>query len=209
MENAMSPADMRAVLDGGNDGFGMGGGWFAWILLFALFGGNGFGFGGRGNFVTEADLCNANSFSELKNSVGRLNDNQAAIARQTDNAICQIGYQNLQNTNTITSQLADCCCTTQRAIDGVKFDMANYSAATNANTTAVGQKILDKLSDMELAQKDAIIANQGQRIAALEADARMCGVVRYPTATTYATFCNPFFGFGGFNGNCGCGCNNI
>lgn len=192
MENAMSPADMRAVLDGGNDGFGMGGGWFAWILLFALFGGNGFGFGGRGNAVTEADLCNANSFNELKNSVGRLNDNQAAIARQTDNAICQIGYQNLQNTNAISSQLADCCCTTQRAIDGVKFDMANYSAATNATITAGVQKVLDKLCADQTAALQA-------RIQSLELQQALCGIPRtspygygiyaYPACTGY-TACN-------------------
>ena len=201
MDN-LSVADIAAVTrnnDYCNDGMGFGGGWLSWILIFALLGGGGFGFGNRGgNFVTEADLCNANSFSELKSSVGRMNDQQAAIARQTDNAICQIGYQNLQNTNTITSQLADCCCTTQRAIDGVKFDMANYASAVQMNDTANTQKVLDKLCAMEMSQKDAVIAQQGQRIAALEADARMCGIPRinpygygvyaYPT-------CNP------------CGCN--
>ena len=211
MEN-LSAADVAAVTRnncgygyGYGDGMGMGGGWFAWILIFALFGGGFGGWGNRDNYVTESDLCNANNFNELKSQVSRMNDQQAAIARQTDNAICQIGYQALQNTNLLERQIADCCCTTQRAIDSVKFDMANYSAATNANTTAVGQKILDKLCGMEMAQKDAVIAQQGQRIAALEADARMCGVVRYPTAATYAAFCNPFFGF---SGNC-IGGNNI
>lgn len=204
-----SLADLAAVTN--NDGFcgGNGGGWIVWILLFALLGGGGFGWGGRGeNPVTEAGLCNAMNFNNLENQVGRMNDQQAAIARQTDNAICQLGYQALQNTNALATQIADCCCTTQRSIDSVKFDMANYAAASNANTTAVGQKILDKLCNMELAQKDAVIAQQGQRIAALEADARMCGVVRYPTASTYAVNCNPFFGGYGYN-NCGCGCNNI
>ena len=181
MDN-LSVADIAAVTrnnDYCNDGMGFGGGWLSWILIFALLGGGGFGFGNRGgNFVTEADLCNANSFSELKSSVGRMNDQQAAIARQTDNAICQIGYQNLQNTNTITSQLADCCCTTQRSIDGVKFDMANYASAIQMNDTANTQKVLDKLCAMEMSQKDAVIAQQGQRIAALEADARMCGIPR-------------------------------
>lgn len=169
----MTPADMRAVMDGGyNDGMGFGGGWFAWILLFALFGGNGFGWGNRGgNPVTEADLCNANSFNELKNSVGRLNDNQAAIARQTDNAICQIGYQNLQNTNTLSSQLADCCCTTQRGIDSVKFDMANYSAATNAAISAGTQKILDKLCADQTAALQA-------RVQSLELQQALCGIPR-------------------------------
>lgn len=208
MDN-MSAADIAAVTRNNSCGYGcgdgwggMGGGWFAWILLFALFGG---GFGGWGNrnrdCVTEADLCTTNSFNELKGQVGRMNDQQAAIARQTDNAICQIGYQNLQNTNLLERQIADCCCTTQRAVDSVKFDMANYAAGTNANTTAVGQKILDKLSGMELAQKDAVIAQQGQRIAALEADARMCGVLRWPTSMTYSAHCNPFFALGG---NFGC-----
>lgn len=177
MENSMSPADMRAVLDGSSCGYGdgwgggMGGGWFAWILLFALFGGNGFGFNNRGNCVTEADLCNANSFSELKNSVGRLNDNQAAIARQTDNAICQLGYQALQNTNTLSSQIADCCCTTQRGIDSVKFDMANYSAATNAAITAGTQKILDKLCADQTAALQA-------RVQSLELQQALCGIPR-------------------------------
>lgn len=173
--DSYSLADIRAATEG-NEGFGgMGGGWFAWILLFALFGGGGFGFGNRnccnGNPITEADLCNANSFNELKNSVGRLSDNQATIARQTDNAICQIGYQNLQNTTNLASQIADCCCTTQRAVDSVKFDMANYSAATNAAITAGTQKILDKMCENEKAAMAA-------RIQSLELQQALCGVPR-------------------------------
>ena len=204
-----SLADIRAATEGGNgycgDGWGMGCGggmWFAWIILFALLGGgNGWGWGNRGGQpVTEADLCTANSFNELKSQISRMNDQQAAIARQTDNAICQIGYQNLQNTNLLERQIADCCCTTQRAIDSVKFDMANYSASTNATVNAVGQKILDKMCENEKAQMAA-------RIQQLELQQALCGVVRYPTSTTFASPCNPFFGFG-FN-TCGCNCNNI
>ena len=174
----MTPADVAAVIrnnDCYGDGFGMGGGWLSWILIFALLGGGFGGFGGwgnrEGNFVTEADLCNANSFSELKNSVGRMNDQQAAIARQTDNAICQLGYQNLQNTNTLSSQIADCCCTTQRGIDSVRFDMANYSASTNAAITAGTQKILDKMCENEKAALQA-------RVQSLELQQALCGIPR-------------------------------
>ena len=194
--DSYSLADIKAVTEGNDCGMGFGGGsWVVWILLFALLGGNGFGWGGRnGNPVTEADLCNANSFSELKNSVGRLNDQQAAIARQTDNAICQLGYQNAQHTYDLSRQIAECCCQTQLGIQSVKFDMANYASAIQMNDTANTQKVLDKLCQMELANKDAVIAQQGQRIAALEADARMCGIPRtspygygiyaYPTCQT-------------------------
>ena len=100
----------------------------------------------------------------------------------------------LQNTNSIQQQLSDCCCTTQRGIDSVKFDMVNYTNSLQISQMEGTQKVLDKLCAMESAQKDAIIAQQGQRIAALEADARMCGVLRLPTTASYAVNCNPFSG---------------
>lgn len=45
----------------------------------------------------------------------------------------------------------------------------------------------------------SVIYMQAQ-INQLQLNAALCGVVRYPTATTYATTCNPFFG--GYS--CGC-----
>ena len=174
-----SLADLRAVTEGSEGFGGMGGGWFAWILLFALFGGNGFGFGGnRGNVATTEDLASGFNFSALQN---KTNDILAAVNNNNQvlsNAICQLGYQDAQHAYDLSRQIADCCCTTQRGIDSVKFDMANYAGAIQMNSAANTQKVLDKLCAMEAAQKDAVIAQQGQRIAALEADARMCGIPR-------------------------------
>lgn len=210
MENNYSLSDL-AVATGngwGNNGWGgnwggtLGGGLIGYILGASTNGGGILG-NGRNGCVTEADLCNANSFTELKNSVANVNNNQAAIARQTDNAICQLGYQALEQSSALGSKIDNCCCNTQLGIQGVKFDMANYASAIQMSEMQGTQKVLDKLCAMESAQKDAVIAQQGQRIAALEADARMCGVVRYPTASTYAVNCNPFFS--GYS----CGCANI
>lgn len=195
-----SLSDIAAVT--GNEGWGggMGGGWFAWILLFALFGG-GFGCGNRGgNPVTEADLCTSQNFNNLQNAVGRISDNQAAIARQTDNAICQIGYQNLQNTTNLASQLADCCCTTQRAIDGVKFDMANYSAATNATITAGIQKVLDKMCADQTAALQA-------RVQSLELQQALCGIPR-TNPYGYGIYAYPACSTG-YTCGCGNGCGNF
>lgn len=166
-----SLADISAVTRN-NDGFGFGNEGLWLFAILALMGG-GFGnWNNRGNgYVTEADLCNANSFSELKGQVGRMNDQQAAIARQTDNAICQLGYQELQNFNALERQFADCCCTTQRGIDSIKFDMANYAAAINANTTAQTQRILDKMCE----DKTAAMAS---RIQSLELQQALCGIPR-------------------------------
>lgn len=193
----MTPADVAAVTrnnDCYGDGFGVGGGWLSWLLIFALIGGNGFGFGGnRSNVATTEDLASGFNFSALQN---KTNDILAAVNNNNQvlsNAICQLGYQDAQHTYDLSRQIADCCCTTQRGIDSVKFDMSNYSASTNAAITAGTQKILDKMCENEKAAMAA-------RIQSLELQQALCGVIRYPTATTYAVPSTCF----GFNS---CGCN--
>lgn len=203
MNETLSAADIAAVTNRGmNDGFGFGGdGGFFWIfalLLLPMLSGGGL-WGNRGNAVTEADLCNANSFSELKGSVGRLSDQLGNAYTGLQNGICNLGYELQRMLNTLSAQIAQCCCEIKSAIDNVRFEMANYHADTNAVTVATGQKILDKLCGMELAQKDATIGQMAQRINQLELREAMCGVVRYPMGTTYVSNCNPF-AWGG-NGN--------
>ena len=205
MDN-FSPADMRAVMDGadGMNGFGGGGAWVL-IILFALIFGNGGFFGNRngGNPVTEADLCNANSFSELKGSVGRLSDQIDNVNTNLYNGLCQLGYSVQGQIAQLSQQVATCCCEIKSAIDSVRFDMANYTAQINANTVAVGQRILDKMCEQDMQRARDVQAAQQQRIAQLELQQAMCGVVRYPTQTSYVSNCNPFsWGWGG-----GC-CNN-
>lgn len=193
MMDNYSLSDIAAATDGGFGGNNS----LLYILLFAIifgWGGNGGWGGNRGNVATTEDLASGFNFNSLQEKTNDILAAVNGVNQNLGNAVCQMGYENLKNINGVQQQISDCCCTTQRAIDGVKFDMANYNAATNANTMAVGQKILDKLCGMEMAQKDAIIAQQGQRIAALEMDARFCGIPRinpygygiyqYPT-------CNP------------------
>lgn len=184
MESNYTLSDIAAVTDGGMGG--MGGSWVAWILLFALFGG-GFGFGGRGQAATTEDLASGFNFSALQ---GKTNDILAAVNgvnQNLGNAICSSTYE-------LASKIDNCCCTTQRAVDSVKYDMANFAAATNAHVTEQTQKVLDALTGNRM-------ADMQNQINQLQLQAAMCGVVRYPTATTYSTPCNPFFGYSG------CGCN--
>lgn len=166
-----SLSDLAAVTRD-NDGFGgTGGGWLAWILLFALFGGNGFGFGGRGQAATTDEVAAGFNFAGINNKLNELTAGQANINQNLGNAICQLGYKALEQTNSIERQIADCCCTTQRAIDSVRFDMANYSAATNATITAGVQKVLDKLCADQTAALQA-------RVQSLELQQALCGIPR-------------------------------
>lgn len=204
--NEMSAADIAAVTrnnyDGDGFGFGNEGLWLFAIL--AMMGGGFGGWGGRNGCspVTEADLCNANSFSELKGSVGRLSDQLDGVNINLTKAVCDLGYATLGNFNALERQLADCCCTTQRAIDQVRFDGERNTAAINANTTAQVQSIKDMLCAQEAARKN-------ERIWQLELNQALCGVIRYPTATTYGAGFNPFFGSWGCGCGNGCGGRNI
>lgn len=131
----------------GGGGFGSwGDGIWAVIILAILFGRGGFGglggFGGGGNeggcgcgCATQADVRAAvdqqTLISKLDQQTYGLADSTYALNNTivngfhgVDNAICNLGFNVQQGFNTIGHQISDCCCTTQRAIDGVNYNMA-------------------------------------------------------------------------------------
>lgn len=130
MDSNYSLSDIAAVTDGNRGGgmFGGNGDWGAWIILFLLFGmfgrggWGGFGGGGVGNdcchpCATQADVRAAVDQQTL---ISKLDQQTYGLADSTyalNNAITN-GFNN------VGRQLSDCCCTTQRAIDGVNFNLA-------------------------------------------------------------------------------------
>lgn len=128
MDGNYTLSDIASVT-GGNRNNGMfGGDWSAWIILFLLFG----LFGGRGGFgafgggggggccepcATQSDVRAAVDQQTL---IGKLDRQTYGLADSTyalNNAITG-GFHGVER------QLADCCCTTQRAIEGVNFNLA-------------------------------------------------------------------------------------
>lgn len=109
-------SDIRAATEGGEGFGGMGGGWFAWILLFALFGGNGFGFGGRNQAATTDEVSAGFNFAGINNKLNEIVAGQAGINQNLSNAICQLGYRSLEQTSALSSQMANCCCDLKTAI---------------------------------------------------------------------------------------------
>ena len=200
--DTMSLSDIAAVTRGANDENGWGSGWFLIVVLFLFmfgFGNNGWGnrqgeFGQYATAASQQEILFGQQF-------GLINDRLTNIG----NGICNLGYemqgnigqlgkemalaQNgtnmtiMQSANGIQAQLAECCCTTQRAIDGV-----------NANMEA-------KFAALEKSQLEQRIAEQSARIASLEMDNRMYGVVRYPNGYAYNAGPSPFCSCGGCNGN--------
>lgn len=200
--NEMSAADVAAVTrnnSNAGDGFGFGNDGLWLFAILALMGG-GFGNWGNnrnGNPVTEADLCNANSFSELKGSVGRLSDQLDGVNVNLTKAVCDLGYATLGNFNALERQLSNCCCETQRLIEQVRFDGERNTGAIIQAQERGTQKILDYLCGQEnMRLRDENLKNYIQ--------SQFCGVVRYPNQTTYGAGFNPFFG----GWSCGNDCNN-
>lgn len=212
MDNTYSLSDIAAASRNNDcDGFG-GGAW--WIIILFLFM---FGMGGwnnrnvnaNGEPVTEAGLCNAMNFNDLQNQVGRLSDQNQQQTQILGNGICNLGYEMqgsisqlgkdvaLSQANLaqqvsgaqadLSAQLAQCCCTTQRAIDSVNYNQAINTASINANIDA-------KFAAMEKNQLEQTIAAQQAQISQLQLAQQMNNVVRYPNGFTYNAGMSPFCG---------------
>lgn len=196
----------------GFGGFGFGGGGMGGIFPWLLMSGGFNGFGGYGGnaavqgALTRGELCQDMNFQSLENAV-----------RGVQNGVCD-GFYAMQNSVNNVGTIAmngfsqaelsrcnqqaalmeqlyqmgynqkDCCCQTQRAIEGANYDAAirggetnrliergfcdsNYAQATN--TTAIIQnahndtdRVLAKLDAIENARKDETIADLRSKLAA-------------------------------------------
>lgn len=140
-------------------GFGVGGGMMMpWMMM------NGFGgWGGNcgGNCATQADLASGFNNSAVLGGINDLKLGQAGLQQTLcqgfngvntavltgvntiENAICNLGYQNQQGINDISRQIGDCCCSTGRAIDGVRYDMAVQACETRHQACDNTRDIID------------------------------------------------------------------
>lgn len=155
-ENGMSPADLAAVTGNsyGNDGMFGNGAWWIIVLFLFMWGRNGWGNGNDGNGASNGYVL-ATDFANIERKLDGINngicDSTYAITnnlngnfRTLDGAICNLGYQALQNTNALQTQIAQCCCETQQ----------NIERNTNQgilNTNAIQQQISSCCCDVEKA----------------------------------------------------------
>lgn len=202
MDN-LSVADIAAVTDRNygncNNGMGWGNDWVLIILFALIFGnGNGFGFGNRGggeNVATQGDVQRGFNQQTTTSKLDEIAYGLANVGYETARQIDGVNTTMLTNFGELSRQIASCCCDIQRGIDAV-----NYNGAINtSNIIQAQERGTQKILDVICGNRMADMQNQ---INQLQLQAALCGVVRYPTATTFAAQ-NPFLGCG-----CGCGCNN-
>lgn len=242
-----------ANLDGNNGNNWNDGSWL-WFLIvvFAIFGGWGNGFGGFGGanggvgseiqrgFDNQAVISKLDGISNgLCDGFYAMNNSMLTGFNGINTNIMQTGYgiqqavnadtvANMQNTNALQSQLANCCCETREAIQGVNYNMATQANAlqnTMCNNTrdiidsqqAGTRAILDFLTNDKIATLQAEnndlrrAASQDRQNALLTTtmaaqtnqiiDAvRPTPVPSFPASNLYG------YAYNGCGCNTGCGC---
>lgn len=233
----------------GNNG-GMWGSDGIWaILLLALLGNRGFGFGGGygggnygtsesafgwqlGRLATTNDVASGFSTSEIMSDLNDIILGQAqgfAGVQQTlcqgfsgvntalmsgfhgvDNAICTLGYQTQQSMNSLSHQLSDCCCTTQRAIDGINYNNAKNTSEIIQAINYGNQRLIDiytndkiETLNRKLSSAEAQLSNNAQSRYIVDSVLDRLSPCPKPAFLT----CNPATGLvfpQGSNGCCGC-----
>lgn len=184
--------------NGGGFGWGGDGAWLIILfLIFAVFGWGGNSWGNNGNsggvvdgYVLTSDFANVErkidsvnqglcdgfyQQAQLVNGTNMAMANgfaQAELSRSSQQAAL------MQQLNAMQMQAAECCCNTQRIIEGVRYDMAAQACDTrntvqnatrdiidNANSNS--RAILDFLTQSKLSDLQA--ENQGLKLAASQA----------------------------------------
>ena len=185
-EGGLSASDV-ALLTGNNNGFGGNGDNAWWIILFLIFGWgrNGFGGGYGGGSGVADNYVLATDFATIERKLDGVNsgicDSTFALNNTMTNGFANVqqtlcqgfsginqgivtnGYETRLGINSLSSQLAncccdirqelaDCCCKTQRGIDAVNYNMA-------MNTNSIQQTLCNNTRD--------IIENQNANYRAL------------------------------------------
>lgn len=219
---------MMGQSEGNNGGFGgMGDGWLGLILFAMIFGWgrggfSGGGFGGGGGCGCEAAVSSGFALNGLENGI-------RGIQQGLCDGFYAVNTGLLTGFNGIQSQLAQCCCETQRGIDSVKYDMATGLCGLGNTINGVARDIMenqnagvrsildfltqDKISSLQAEnqslkfrisqseQNDYIAATQNAQTAELIRRIAPMPVPSYAVPAPY-----PYCGSGYSTGGCGCGC---
>lgn len=193
---------------GGNGGFfGNNGGFqdiIVLIVIAAIFGNGNFGFGGNNNqganegrdMIMQMLNRNGVDIASLAQALNLSSDQILAGINSVSQAICGLGNQMGQNTNSIitaimqgnqsiSAQLADCCCKTQTAIERQGYEsrlascenMNTLTRTMEGNTRSLSdayregfQAIVAKMDAAEARRQQEALAARDARIAVLEGE---------------------------------------
>lgn len=220
MTDGLSASDV-AVLTGNNgrnnDGWGGDGCW--WIILFLIFGmfgwggyGNGWGGNGGANspafqgYATRADIDAALSTQGIESGIQNISTQLCNGFAGVNSNISNLGYQ-----------LQDCCCQTQRAVDGVNYNMAMQTNTIQQalcsgfrdvidSQNAGTQRIIDTITQDKIQSLQTELQSAQLQLANVSQTNNIINTLRPTPVPAYIT-CSPYqatYGYGNGCGNCAC-----
>ena len=221
MDNGSGITPVMPIGNNGIDGFGGGGFWIFALLILAMMGNGGFGWGnnnfanalGYENLATSNEVQrgfdNQNSMANQREILTAVNNGTAQAVAATNQTfhdtlgIIQNRYDELARdisglavgqAQSLANQNA-CCCETKQMIMQNNYDGAMRDANTNANITAQIQSVKDMIAQDK-------IENLQAQVSQLQLAQATNGMLRFPNSWTYgAGYFPPVFG--------GCCQNNI
>lgn len=231
MDNDTGITPVMPIGGNGIDSFGGGGFWIFALLILAMMGGNGFGFGNNGlantlgyeNLATSNEVQrgfdNQNLQAQTRDILAAVNAGTAqsvAATNQTfhDSLMANQGLYNevtrdlsnlaLGQSNMLANQ-NECCCSQKMLIQestaGINANIAQSRYDAAMNTASINATTTAQTQRILDALAQDKIEALQNQINALQLQNAVAGVVRYPMASTYSSGCNPFCG--------GCGCGSI
>ena len=204
--SGLSVSDVAALSNGGFGGFGGGFEGLIYLAVIAAMFGGGFGFGGFGNgagaavatgMATQADMQRGfdqqNTMAQTRDILAAVTGGTAqTIAASTANATNAIEaikdgnaslireFGNVETALTaLGGNMQQCCCDVKQLVMQSDYNAAMRDAATNANLTAQIQSVKDQIAQNKVEQLQA-------QVSALTLQNAMCGVMKFPTAYTFA-----------------------
>lgn len=206
-DNTVLTMPVQPAYQGGNGfgcGFGWGGDFGSWIILFLLFGmfggwgNNGYGWGNTGSygggfnapgaqgFATRSDINEGFALNGLQNGQTSIKDAVTNGFHGVDTAVCQLGYNTQQGFNNLASQLASCCCETQSAIQGTRYDIATSAAATQNTIQNATRDLMENSNANSRAILQALNDNYVRTLERENSDLRMNALISNSNAVNQA-----------------------
>ena len=212
MDSGMSAGDILALSKNADGSFLEGNGIIILILFFLIFGFAGGGFGGGFNRATETALTQSELQAGLYNQSA--NSDRLAIMQQnfdTSKEVLENRYQSALQSQQIQSQMAQCCCDTNRNIDAVRSEnYKNTCEITNA-VHAEGERTRALITENVMQElRDNLQAAQLQ-LGNLSQTNTLISTLRPFPQPAYIT-CSPYQAsnvYGGCSNGCGNGCGNF
>lgn len=210
---------------GYGDGYGCGGGWFMWIIvLFALMGGWGNGFGrngyGNGPGLTQVEMQQGFDTQSVLRKLDGIQNGLCDGFYSQNNAINGVQREVLESRYNLGSQIAEnryaaqnCCCETNRNIDAVRAE--NYKntceitnaihAESEATRALIQQNTMQELRD-KLAARDRDLMTANFQLSQQAQSANLVSTLRPFPQPAYIT-CSPYQAASTVYGcNNGCAC---